>query len=241
MGSPALKTVLIAEDDLNVAHILAREFEQRDWFAVPCHRGDAVLDRLQYIPVDVIVTDSGLEGPGGQPLLDLLANRQIPVIVYSAMPQEDGLLLVARKKADAFVPKPAPVDRVIEQAEALLGIHPRAAGLETTDVLVISPEFDRWTSELAVEAWTVEGVRTVLAGLRRLERGRVRALVVDGAIEYPAPDRIARTARGIAADEQMRIVGIGVSGPSFDADVPSNASRGTLRSVVARLLCAPIA
>lgn len=236
-----MPTVLIAEDDPRISHLLVYEFESRGWQTVPCPTGDTAAAALRVAPVDVIVTDSGLHLSGRGPLLEHLRGGPQPVVVYSAMPPDEGQLLVVRRMADAFVPKPAPVARVIETVESLLGLGTDPDSPDCTDVMVLSPEFERWVAELTFGGWTVEGVRTVVAAVRRMERRRIRAIAIDTAIAQPPADQLARTARRLARESGFVIIALGTAeaGPNFDVAVAADAPRGTLARLVADLLKAP--
>lgn len=239
-----MPSILIAEDHARTAELLGLKFRQAGWEVFECRTGGEALDVLLSRPVQLVLTDSSLRARDGSPLLpnirSTLVGESVPILLFSGMMPDAAQELVGLGVVDAFVPKPAPVDRVIAEARRLLGMDTRVVTREVTHVVVVSSRFERWVAELAHAGWTVEGLRQASVAVDVIEHLRFKTLVVDLEVDAPLLNILVERARRSSGEAQLPVLGIRYDGfdapaPSgFDAIVDSTSPDGSLTEAVGR-------
>jgi two-component system, OmpR family, response regulator BaeR len=123
--------VLIVEDEVKLASLLADYFVHAGFDAEVVHRGDEVQTSLQRRPVDLLVLDLQLPGMDGLTLCRELraAGPEPAIIIVTARIDEVDRLLGLELGADDYVCKPFSPREVVARARAILRrLQPQASG-----------------------------------------------------------------------------------------------------------------
>ena len=140
MGDPAEAppgtSVLVVEDDANVAEVLSR-YLRREGFEVTClGDGAAALEQALAAPPDLAVLDIMLPGLSGLELCRRLrAEVDVPIIMLTALGEEADRVVGLELGADDYVTKPfsprevtARVKAILRRTRARSGAPPEGAG-----------------------------------------------------------------------------------------------------------------
>ncbi len=119
------KKVLIIEDDMDVAKILALRFKNAGFeFAHVADAVNAIKEAQKFRP-DMIILDMMLPAGGGQSVLKNLQlsthTSLIPVIVYTGLDNEDRKKEMESLGVAAYFQKPYDPQRIVEKAIELTG------------------------------------------------------------------------------------------------------------------------
>ena len=118
----AAPLILIGEDDQAFSFILAATLESRGWEAIRAHTGIEVLRAARARRPDLVLMDVNLAGSNGVVLSDLLRDRLrgVPVLLMSALPEEDLRAMMAESGAVDVLPKPFSLSRLVKRIDRLL-------------------------------------------------------------------------------------------------------------------------
>jgi DNA-binding response OmpR family regulator len=125
MGEPGLRpaatTVLVVEDDANVAEVLTR-YLRREGYEVTClDDGLAALELALADPPDLAVLDIMLPGMTGLELCRRLrAEMDVPIIMLTALGEEADRVVGLELGADDYVTKPFSPREVTARIKAIL-------------------------------------------------------------------------------------------------------------------------
>ena len=105
---PTMKTVLIVEDDADIASALARGLGREGYDAVTVHDMDEARSRMQNTPIHAAIVDMMLgEERGTDLIVEMRAQGQdFPVIILSALSGVDDRACGLESGADDYVVKP---------------------------------------------------------------------------------------------------------------------------------------
>jgi len=125
------RRVLIVEDDGLLNGLLVTAFNAHGFEAVPAWDGLQALALLNEERFDLLLTDIRMSMMDGIGLLEVLHERRagLPAMVLSSAASfmgPDQLEKLRRLGAGAILPKPCPLDVLIETAGKLLGLAPGA-------------------------------------------------------------------------------------------------------------------
>ena len=113
--------VLVVEDDLRIQDMVCKFFCKEGWLADACSNGDEALELFYNNDYHLIVLDILLPGINGQELLkELRKIRDTPVLMMTALSDDDNQLRAFNNLADDYVTKPFTMQILIKRAEALL-------------------------------------------------------------------------------------------------------------------------
>jgi len=113
--------VLIVEDELKLASLLADYFTQAQFDNHCIHNGDEVIDWVKNNPVDIILLDIMLPGKDGTQLCkELRQFTNIPIMMVTAKVEEIDRLLGLEIGADDYICKPFSPREVVARAKAVL-------------------------------------------------------------------------------------------------------------------------
>ena len=133
--------VLVVEDDAVLQDVVCKFLRKEGWLVDACANGDDALGLFYDRTYQLIILDIMLPGTNGQKLLKEL--RQIsdtPVLMITALPDDDNQLLAFNNLADDYVTKPFSMQILVKRAEALL----RRSGVLRMEIragkLVLFPE-----------------------------------------------------------------------------------------------------
>ena len=116
--SPAL---LLVEDDFRLRHDLEQHLLQRGFNVTTCIDGTQGLSAVQAKRFDLVLLDIMLPGMDGLSLLEALRSQQnVPVMLMSALGNEQDRITGFTRGADDYLPKPFSLAELDARTDALL-------------------------------------------------------------------------------------------------------------------------
>jgi DNA-binding response OmpR family regulator len=116
--------ILVAEDDPDIANLLAHYLQRAGFEADVVGSGREVLPRVKKAPPDVLLLDLMLPGLDGLEVCRVLRNDQqtsaIPIIMVTAKGEESDRIVGLELGADDYITKPFSPNEVIARIRALL-------------------------------------------------------------------------------------------------------------------------
>ena len=113
--------ILVVEDDAVIQDMVCKFLRNEGWLVDACANGDDALNLLYDKTYQLIILDIMLPGISGQELLKEF--RQIndtPVLMMTALSDDDNQLRAFENQADDYVTKPFSMQILVKRAEALL-------------------------------------------------------------------------------------------------------------------------
>ena len=144
MGDPGLRptatTVLVVEDDANVAEVLTR-YLRREGYEVTClDDGLAALELALAEPPDLAVLDIMLPGMTGLELCRRLrAEMDVPIIMLTALGEEADRVVGLELGADDYVTKPFGLRELLARIRALIRRSERQADADRPATIDVGP------------------------------------------------------------------------------------------------------
>jgi DNA-binding response OmpR family regulator len=136
MADAGRKRILIVEDEVKIAGMLARYFEGEGYEVHAEHLGMAAIEDASRQRPDLVILDLRLPDIGGyqvsQELRKLYHRVELPILVLTAMDRPIDRVRGFAHGADAYLPKPFELADVGETVSVLLG--QTDAGATTTDL-----------------------------------------------------------------------------------------------------------
>jgi DNA-binding response OmpR family regulator len=118
---PARASVLVVEDDPDIAHLLVDALELADyrvWHAADGHEARACIESAR---PDLVLLDLVLPDMDGLVLCSLLKSMaEVPIIICSASSRRSDPVLSLKLGADDFVRKPFEIEDLLARVEAVL-------------------------------------------------------------------------------------------------------------------------
>ena len=100
-------TVLLVEDDLDLARVLAGFLAENGMTVRHAARGDAALAQLRGAPCDICILDVGLPDCNGFELCKTLRQwSDCPILMLTALEREEDIIHGLQCGADDYVTKP---------------------------------------------------------------------------------------------------------------------------------------
>jgi DNA-binding response OmpR family regulator len=116
-------TILIAEDDRDIAELIARYVEKAGWTPRILESGDAALASARQNPVDLAILDVMLPGMSGLDVCRALRNdpatARLPIIMLTARADEADRIVGLDIGADDYVAKPFSPSELVARIRAL--------------------------------------------------------------------------------------------------------------------------
>ena len=116
--------ILVAEDDRDIADLIAHYLHKQGWRAHVVSAGDEALAYAKRQTVDVVVLDVMLPGLSGLEVCRALrsdpATEAIPIIMVTARADETDRILGLDIGADDYLPKPFSPNELVARVRALL-------------------------------------------------------------------------------------------------------------------------
>ena len=113
--------ILIVEDDDNIRNMVYRFFKKAGYSVDTCADGDSALERFYDNRYHLIILDIMLPGINGHELLkELRRIHDTPVLMMTALSDDDNQLRAFENEADDYVTKPFSMPILVKRAEALL-------------------------------------------------------------------------------------------------------------------------
>ena len=126
--------ILVAEDDRDIADLIAHYIERAGWTAHTVGAGDDALARARKQPFDPVILDVMLPGMSGLEVCRALradaATKEIPIIMVTARAEETDRIIGLDIGADDYIAKPFSPNELVARIRALMRRSKRA---EPTD------------------------------------------------------------------------------------------------------------
>jgi two-component system, OmpR family, response regulator BaeR len=113
--------ILIAEDEVELAELLAGYLRREEYQVELMHRGDGVVTRVRQQPPSVLLLDLMLPGQDGLSICkEIRQFSQLPVLMLTARVEEIDRLLGLELGADDYLCKPYSPREVVARVKALV-------------------------------------------------------------------------------------------------------------------------
>ena len=196
--------VLLADDDRDLVDLLRYAF-QRDGYAVTtAFDGDSALRAFQTAPPDLLILDLMMPKRNGMEVLQALrGSSNVPVIVLTAMGDEDNMVNALQLGADDYLVKPFRPRELRVRAQALLRRSRNRTEVQTFQPLTLGDV----TLDPGAHEVTVAGQ---LVSLTRIEFALLQYLMINRDTVLSIPDIIANV-WGYDADGNDEVVKVTIS------------------------------
>jgi DNA-binding response OmpR family regulator len=219
---PCVAQVLVADDDVPLAHFLRRGLQSNKYDVRVAHDGEATLEAISTARYGLLILDLNLPKIDGMSLLRRLRPiaPDLPVLVLTARSGLEDRILALDGGADDYMVKPFSFQELVARSRALLRRNGRTSGtvLQVGDLLLNRAEFrversgkkiDLTVKEFALLEYLMANARRTLTRAMIMEEvwktsydGKTN--LVDVYIKYVRdkvdsgfPFKLIRTARGI--------------------------------------------
>jgi two-component system, OmpR family, alkaline phosphatase synthesis response regulator PhoP len=122
--------ILVAEDDRDIAGLIAHYFHKAGWQTHVTAAGDEALAHVRQQPVDLVVLDVMLPGLSGLEVCRALraekATADIPIIMVTARAEETDRIIGLEIGADDYISKPFGPNELVARVRALMRRAKRA-------------------------------------------------------------------------------------------------------------------
>lgn len=126
-----MKHVLVVEDDPMLSKIIAMILKREGYDVHRAGNGREAMEALREREYDLILTDIMLPHANGLELLGMIRgsrrHRRIPVVIISAVTNEDTLLKGFSLGADDYLKKPFAPGELVSRINGLLAIQREAS------------------------------------------------------------------------------------------------------------------
>ena len=147
------KTVLIVEDDRNIADLLRLYMEKEGYTVVIAPDGIRCVDQFRTFPPSLVLLDVMLPGLDGWGVCRAIrAESQTPIIMLTAKSETEDKVNGLKQGADDYITKPFEMKEVLARIEAVLrrsGIEPEKSRRRL--------EFDKLVIDMDAFELTVDG------------------------------------------------------------------------------------
>ena len=113
--------ILVVEDDTRILDMVCKFLRNEGWLVDACANGDDAANLIYDKIYQIIILDIMLPGTNGQELLkELRQIRDTPVLMMTALSDDDSQLRAFDNQADDYITKPFSMQILVKRAEALL-------------------------------------------------------------------------------------------------------------------------
>ena len=128
--------ILVAEDDRDIADLIAHYLHKQGWTAHIASAGDTALAYARRQPVDLVILDVMLPGLSGLEICRALrgdkATEAIPIIMVTAHAEETDRIVGLEIGADDYLAKPFSPNELVARVRALMRRSKRPDAQPTT-------------------------------------------------------------------------------------------------------------
>ena len=128
--------ILVAEDDRDIADLIAHYFSRAGWRAHIAASGDEALANARRSPADLVVLDIMLPGLSGLEVCRALradkSTASIPIIMLTARAEESDRIIGLEIGADDYISKPFSPNELVARVRALMRRSKRAEPVGST-------------------------------------------------------------------------------------------------------------
>ena len=147
-------SVLIVEDDRNIAELLQMYLEKEGYAVTVAHDGGIGLEKFRAIKPDLVLLDVMMPVMDGWAVCRAIRSEyQTPIIMLTAKGETDDKIQGLKGGADDYITKPFEMREVLARMEAVL----RRSGAATTDSKARRLVFDRLVIDMDAFELTVDG------------------------------------------------------------------------------------
>ena len=147
-------SVLIVEDDKNIAELLQMYLEKEGYAVTLATDGGQGLDKFRAINPDLVLLDVMMPVMDGWAVCRAIrATSQVPIIMLTAKSEVDDKVTGLKSGADDYITKPFEMKEVLARVEAVLRRSDRSAG----EAAVRKLSFDKLTIDMDAFELTVDG------------------------------------------------------------------------------------
>ena len=118
-------TILVVDDDYLGRELLQAHMENAHYNVLLANSGSKALEMAVAEQPDIILMDVNMPGLNGYTVCNQLkktpATSHIPILLMTAMDDEENISLATQSGADGFVAKPFDIPRMFEQISRLVG------------------------------------------------------------------------------------------------------------------------
>ena len=147
-------SVLVVEDDKNIAELLQMYLEKEGYAVTVAHDGGAGLSKFRSIKPDLVLLDVMMPVMDGWSVCkSIRSESQIPVIMLTAKGETDDKVQGLRTGADDYITKPFEMKEVLARIEAVL----RRTSGSTAEKKVRRLVFDKLVIDMDAFELSVDG------------------------------------------------------------------------------------
>ena len=126
--------VLVVDDDPDMAGFLARLLKQQGLQADIAHDGHVALEKIAASPPDMVLLDVQMPGPDGFEICRTLKSSEatalLPVVLVTALEDQDSRVRGIEAGADDFLSKPVRREELVARVKTLRRLHDTRKELE---------------------------------------------------------------------------------------------------------------
>jgi DNA-binding response OmpR family regulator len=126
--------ILIAEDDADIANLIAHYIHKSGWHAHVVASGTEALTRVREAPADLLVLDVMLPGMSGLDVCRALraeaSTSRLPIIMVTARAEETDRIIGLDLGADDYIAKPFSPNELVARIKAVMRRSIRADGAD---------------------------------------------------------------------------------------------------------------
>jgi len=135
--------ILVAEDDRDIAELVAHYLRKAGWAVHVAGSGDEALASARQQPFDLVILDVMLPGLSGLEVCRALRadkrTAQVPIIMLTARAEETDRIIGLEIGADDYVSKPFSPNELVARIRALVRRAARAAPDPATATITCGP------------------------------------------------------------------------------------------------------
>jgi two-component system alkaline phosphatase synthesis response regulator PhoP len=124
MSSDSATRIVVAEDDRDIADLIARYLQKAGWAAHVASAGDEALAFIRRHPVDLVILDVMLPGLSGLEVCRALRAEEktatLPIIMVTARAEETDRIIGLDIGADDYISKPFSPNELVARVRALM-------------------------------------------------------------------------------------------------------------------------
>lgn len=198
--------VLLVDDDRDLVDLLRYAFQRDGYTVAAAYDGEAGVRAFQANAPDLIILDMTMpRRTGMEALRDIRSTSQVPVIVLSALGDEDHVVTALQIGADDYITKPFRPRELMARAHSLLrrsADQPGDSGKNTQTLLLGNVSLDPAKHEVKIAGAPVP--------LSRMEFSLLQYLMINANVTLSVSNIITNV-WGYAADENEEVVKVTIS------------------------------
>ena len=150
-------SVLVVEDDKNIAELLQMYLEKEGYAVTVAHDGGAGLSKFRAIKPDLVLLDVMMPVMDGWSVCKAIrAEEQTPIIMLTAKGETDDKVTGLKSGADDYITKPFEMREVLARIEAVLRRSDRNCAEQAARRLT----FDKLTIDMDAFELIIDGKKT---------------------------------------------------------------------------------